>query len=265
MTWAFSPLNYRHTERCPVSNDLWVELDGNENVPVSCDKRFYHPTKRAQKEWPAMLNAVYGLKEDVFYNPAITGLINEVTPEMIESFRKTMFKGIIDSRTKKPWEPPATLSVESYLEMRRNSIYAEHAAGRTLLMMGAQESPEITLSEWEERLVQWRPDYGFLVDHRQQTEFLARQPKDSAALKHEVVREYLFCIPAAQDVILSVAQEPNTDRAIWGLRRTMHLDWPFDCPGNTFLEILEETNMSVPLFVEQFNELAQNLEDLLAR
>ena len=39
-------------------------------------------------------------------------------------------------------------------------------------------------------------------------------------------------MPTYPELFVSLAQEINTNRAIWGLRRSMGLDWPFDSPTN---------------------------------
>lgn len=248
-----------------IGNDLWVELDGDEGVPTSCNSRFYHPTKKAKRGWPAMLKTVYGIKEQVFYDVRISGLINEIDSVEMEEYRKEMFQGMIDSKTRMPVPPPDEISNRFYLELRKGGLMAEMSANRLKKMFSKslELDKEREFTDFEKRLLQWRADYGFLIDYREKKGFFGRMPDNSEAFKHEVEREYLFCLPEAYELVLSVAQEPNTDKAIWGLRREMNLDWPFDSKGNTFSELLNARGSSIDDFVKSFNSMIKGIEEII--
>lgn len=256
----------------PVANDLWIGLGDIERV------KFYVPQKRAMKDWPDFLKLKFDIEEDVFYDPAIVGLPSTLSPGQIEEVRKNMYKYVIKSiEDPTPVSPPKTLQPEDALESIKMRILARRSFQDFNKMFGNVSREVAPLSEWEQKVIQWRKGYGFLVPYTKMTGVLFPTPSGDDALQHEVVREYFFHIKDSplSGIILSVAQEPNTDRAIYGLRRDMRTDWVFSDPrffdGKTAIidgMIINGKAKGIPVdvtsFVEKMNYLTRNLEELLA-
>ena len=145
-----------------------------------------------------------------------------------------------------------------YLQMR---LFGFESAQETLEMLG-QKKEKRELTDWEKKLKIWRPGYGFLYDYRDRVGFLFPKAHEKD-YKHEIIKEYFFHIPDSyfSGVILSLAQEPNSDRPFWGLRRDLATDWPFD--GEKTAIRLFSDNSPVKNFVEQMNSLIINLENII--
>jgi len=265
---GFNPTEYV-VENFPVSNDMWVELDGNERVPASTKKRFYTPSKNAKKDWPEMLKVKYGIEEYAFYDPKITGLFLEVTKEMIEEGNNNRFKCLKfvddDGKEVQP-ELPRIDDAENYLISKQAGLAGRLAAENLIRVFGTKKAKEELkkkkLTNFEKKLDQWHPGYGFLYKNRE-VMFARSIPQEE--LKYEIVREYLFHIREAPDVLISLAQEPNTDRAFWGLRRSLRLDWPFDSAKNTFRQVIEGEFSSVDNYIGKMNNLLENLEYIVTK
>jgi hypothetical protein len=234
-----------HHEPCTipfVANDLWEELDGNESVPVSTPMRFYHPRKNLRKDWPSILKMRYGIEENAFYDTRVSGLILEVTPEMLANEIAEN-----EERYRNNWVFASEYERENFIKSEREQTTAQtylqgRKYGLQLEMMDQEETtiPGIKkreqrfyedLTDFEKRVLQWSPEYGFLIDHRKKEGDFFPQGKDQD-IKYEIEREYFFHLPSYPELFISLAQEINTNRAIWGLRRSMGLDWPFDSPTN---------------------------------
>ena len=227
MYCEFNPLDYTVSSNYPVSNDIWIELNGKEKEFLITSKPFYVPTKNAKKCWPEKIKAVYGIEESIYYDCEISGLPNRVTEEMLEEKRKNYWKCLIDENGN-PWPPPEKISPEDYLESEQMRIMASQSAEGLMEMFGKRgEKKELT--EFEKKILQWRPGYGFLYEIGETEGVFFPRPKEIDSFKYEIVREYLFHLPKFPDLILSLAQEPNTDRAIWGFRRSLALDLPLEC------------------------------------
>ena len=217
----FNPSEFVVPSNWLIDNSFWEHINENCTVPSSpsCKARFYVPTVRAQKGWPEKLRQHFGVEPWVIYDPAVLNLPNEITAEEIEACRLNINKYVIKSlEDPTPVGPPEKLSVQRYLEHESTSILARLSFG------GKWEN----LTEKQRRISRWRADYGFLWDHRDGAGVLFPGPKDEKALKFEVLNEYFFHLKQFPQLILSVGQEPNTDRAIFGFRREASLDWPFD-------------------------------------
>ncbi len=215
----FNPSDFVVPSDWFIDNSFWEHLDENCGVPSSCKTRFYIPTARAKKGWPEKLEQFFGVKPWVVYDPSVLNLQNEISVEEIEACRLNMNKYLVESlENMKPVPPPDKLSVQRYLRNKSLSITAGLCWG---------EKWE-NLTEKEQRISRWTEAYGFLWDHRDGKGVLFPGPKDEMALKFEVMNEYFFHTKQFPPLILCVAQEPNTDRAIYGFRREASLDWPFD-------------------------------------
>jgi len=264
MNVTFDPRDYYFEYGMPVDGTFWIELNGKEEVPVSTKKRFYTPSHKAKKEWNEMLKFIYQIEEHVFYDPAITGLINNIPFKMKVEVQKN-HDYLMNAHKELFSFPEKTLDDDRILELLKIELQAEMSANDLMIMLGKEDSvpKRKELSDFEKRLMVWKPGYGFLVDRM--TSFPFSRPKDSDSLKYEIVREYLFHLREYPEVVLSLAQEPNSDRAIWGLRRTMNLDWPFDESQNTFKRVLEKHEISVDIYIDQMNNLIENLENIVTR
>ena len=80
----FNPKQFRYQYQLPIEHSFWIEVNGEEDVPASTDKRFYTPSNKAQRGWHEKLKLKYDIEEDIYYNPEIVGLARTVTPEMLE-------------------------------------------------------------------------------------------------------------------------------------------------------------------------------------
>lgn len=251
-----------------VSNDLWEELDGNESVPVSTPMRFRHPKKNLRKDWPNILKMVYGIEPNISYDTRVSGLILEITPEMLaEEIAEN------EERYRNNWVFSSEYEREEFIKREREQTTAQtYLQGKKYnLIMETMDQEETTikgikkikqrfyedLTDFEKRVLQWEPEYGILIDHRKKEGDFFPQGKDQD-IKYEIEREYFFSLPTYPELFVSLAQEINTNRAIWGLRRSMGLDWPFDSPTN------ERRPDKVNETVEEMNQFLLNLEQMLS-
>lgn len=231
-----------------VSNDIWIELDGKEDVPVSTPKRFYHPKKNLRKEWPDILKMRYGIKPNKIYDTKVSGLILEVTPEMLEKERvkHSAFE--------------MNMAAEDYLQLKKYSLILDLMDQEQPTIPGIKKSKQRfyeDLTDFEKRILQWEPEYGILVDHRAKSEGFFTQAEDKD-IKYEIEREYFFNLPTYSELFISLAQEINTNRAIWGLRRSIGLDWPFDSQTTTRRpDNVDET-------IREMNQFLLNLEQMIS-
>lgn len=243
MNYGFEPEKFLHrnTGRLPIDAAFWTRIKSEK------ESKLHIPTPALKKDWPEYLEIVHNIKPDIFYDPAISGLILEVTPEMMEKFIQETNKVLIDDDEDNP--SPTSITPEEYLSIERLRTFAKISGNNFMNVMGKTEEP-LYLSEWEERLLQWREGYGFLVESKDMKGLLFPKPNNMQSLKQEVVREYFFNIPEREysGIILSLGQEPNSNRAIWGFRRDFATDWPEQLPQR---------------FITEMNELTENLETLL--
>jgi len=252
-----------------IDGTFWEHIDENCSVPssTSCKTRFYVPTARAKKGWPEKIKLTFNVEPWVVYDMAVLNLPNEITAEEIEEHRLNMNKYLVKSlKDPTPVGPPDKLSVREYLSRKSLSLQA-------FLCWGNRTFED--LSEKEKRICQWTEDYGFLWDHRDGEGLLFPHPKDDKALKFEVIKEYFFHLREFPQLILSVAQEPNTDKAVYGFRREGSLDWPFDKiwtgveyddnhkPRPRYLAMKDEGVEE--MIIKPMNKLVRNIEYLLQK
>ena len=215
----FSPLEFVVPSNWFIDRTFWEYIDENLSIPSLCKTRFYIPTTRAKKGWPEKLKQYFSVEPSVSFDSEIINLPNEITAEEIEEHRKGMNKYVVESvKNPVPIGPPEKLSVERYLQSKKFEL---------LFRVDTKEAWE-SLTPKEKRIYRWTRDYGFLWDHRDGKGTLFPGPRDLKALKFEVISEYFFHVPSFNQLILSVACEPNTDKAIYGFRREARLDWPPD-------------------------------------
>lgn len=222
----FSPLEFLVPTDWFIDGTFWEHIDDKMSVPSSCQTKFYIPTTRARKGWPEKLKQIYGVEPQAVYETSVLNLPNEITAEEIEAHRKGMNKYLIKSREDPtPVGPPSKLSVQEYLRSKRMKLIANLS-----FTNNQEETKQVweRMTEKEKRIFRWKEDYGFLWDHREGKGTFFPEPRDIQALKFETTCEYFFHIPEFPLLILSLGCEPNTDRAIYGLRREARLDWPFD-------------------------------------
>jgi len=216
----FNPLDFVVPGNWLIDDSFWEHLDENSTIPSNCKTRFYIPQIRAKKGWPEKLKQYFNIGPWLVYDPKVINLPDEITAEEIEEHRKGMNKYLIKSREDMtPVPPPEKLDVRDYLRAKSTEIM-----GRLCWSSVKWED----LTEKEQRIYQWKSDYGFLWDHRDGSGVLFPQPKDLKALKFEVINEYFFYVRDFPSLILSVGCEPNSDRAIYGFRREASMDWPPD-------------------------------------
>jgi len=270
----FGPADYLVPERFFIDRTFWEHIDEHMSVPSSKNcPRFYVPQTRARKGWTEKLKVRFGVEPFIEYDPAVLNLPNEITAEEIEAFRKDMNKYLVESlENPVPVPPPEKVSVQEYLRHKSTSLTA-----RLCFADDDERAKRIwnSFSEKEKRIYRWTEDYGFLWDHRDGKGMLFPAPKDDSALKFETTCEYFFQVPSFPQLILSLGCEPNTERAIYGLRREASLDWPFDKiwlgpgvdengkPKAKMASIPDETVRRQ--IVEPMNSLIRNIEYLISR
>lgn len=226
-----------------VSNDLWEELDGNESVPVSTKMRFRHPKRILRKDWPDILKMVYDIEPNISYDPKVSGLILEITPEMLakeiaeheKSYRQPNYRFDSEEQREEFIKNMAKgMTPQNYIQGKQYGLRLEMMEQEETTIPGIKKIKQRfyeDLTDFEKRILQWEPEYGVLIDHRAKSKGLFPQGKDQD-IKYEIEREYFFHLPTYPELFISLAQEINTNKAIWGLRRSMGLDWPFDSPTN---------------------------------
>ena len=281
-----------------VSNDLWVELDGNEDVPVSTPTRFYHPTKNLKEDWPEHLKLIHWVEENIYYDTKVSGLLLEITDEMLEEKRnqdEKLHREIyhFDSPAEKEKfikRERELVTPESYIQSRKCGLILDMLDSPAVNLHGLKNpTQKKEFTDFEERVYKWSPDYGTLTDYRKKEGVLFPKGKDKD-IKYDVLREYFFHVPSYPELFISLAQEMNTNRGIWGLKRSGGLDWPFDSPtndrrpGSTELRRMKEIPIglqdivrcnnpfysgstdeaaSVELVMRDLNNFLMKLEDLL--
>ncbi len=266
--------------RFPIDCTFWAELN-NAGLDL------YLPQKRAKRGWPSRLKEEYGITEHVYYDSAIVGLPLTLTREQIEGARLGMNRYLIKSAGDlSPVSPPKSITAEQALQYMQIRLYARQSALEIMQSLKESKSamPAPELTDWEKKVLSWRRGYGFLVPYDCMVGVFLPFPKDESSLKYEVVREYFFQTPDKlglldeyfRGIALSIAQEPNSDKAIFGLRRDLRTDWVFGDPrfcdgqtahiGGMWVNDHVEGGRSVAIepFVEQMNYLIRNLEEVLA-
>jgi len=225
---VFSPQNYQGHCPMPIDGSFWVELDGNEDVPTTTEKRFYHPSSKAKRGWAEKLE-VYGVQPFFVLNPEVGALPLTISANLIKQ------------------TSPERLDAEVCLEMLNMRIF-------WAMDFGGKKYEDLT--PFERNVLEWHPGYGFLWDHRQNEGLLFPKPGEKTRLKHEIDREYLFQMPGFHHVVVSLARTPNFERAVWGLRRTADTDWPFDkmygrpwCNTNNVVEGINEILSGLESFI----------------
>ncbi len=243
----FNALDFVYSGKLSIDKNFWTELKPN-NFDV---QRFYAPSKILSQDWPEILKLKYNIEPAIEYDMEIVGLPLKITRKMIKS-KKSKIKKYKSMILENPEliEHPKEITPEDWLESEKIKMAAKESAQETLEMLGKRERKKIIPTEFEEKIKRWHRGYGFLVEYTEMVGFLFPRPKDEKSLKYEVIREFLFNI---QDnyfsgIILSLAQEPNTNRAIWGFRRDMATSWEDKFPKE---------------FVGKMNNLAENLEAIL--
>ncbi|MEI6731975.1 MAG: hypothetical protein WCK90_04835 [archaeon] len=243
--FSFNPLDFVCQVSYPIDNSFWIHLADDSLTKQG----FYHPSQPAKKDWPDLLKVKYGIEEYIFYDPEIVGLPLQITNEMLEAKRKDWNKYIVeDFKSMKPLAPPEKITPEEWLMDEQMSLYAETAFDGLIDPDGTNPPKERKYTDFEKKVMHWRKGYGFLVNYKDMKGILFPTPRDDEALKFEIVREYFFNIPGC-GVVLSLAQEPNTDRAIWGMRRDFATDWPKEFSKQ---------------FIERMNYISVNLENILS-
>lgn len=216
---AFNPQDYQDHCPMPIDGSFWVELDGNEDVPTTTTRRFYHPSSKAKHGWAEKLE-VYGVQPFFVLNPEVCALPLTLSPDVIEQTRLGMNKYVVRSlKDRTPVPPPEKLEAEACLETLKM---------RAICEMSFSGKKYEDLTSFEQNVLEWHSGYGFLWDHRQNEGVLFPRPGEKTRLKHEIDREYLFQMPGFHHVVISLARTPNFEKAVWGLRRTADTDWPFD-------------------------------------
>jgi len=220
MAFDFDINLYHLPFEVPVDANLWADLNDGVSENSLSKQGFRIPSQRAMKEWDEMLKVKFGISEHVFYDPEIVGLPSEVTAEELERARLNWCSRLVSDG--KPVPPPESITPEQYLISRQFQIFLKQ--DRILAELMKRGISEI--SEEERRIAVWRPGFGFLWDYHQGEGLLQSRPKNESILRYEAIREYFFHHPLSPGIVLSVAQEPNSDRAIWGLRRDLFTDFP---------------------------------------
>ncbi len=263
--------------RLGIDGTFWAELSSLEHAG------FYLPTSKPKARWNEKLATQFNVKEYIYYNPQTVGLPYTLTAEKIAEIeeRRGRYQVQFEGDTA-PVQPRKPLTAQEALQSVQISLMAKRSA-RNLIRMHDKSKTVPEFTEWEKRVLSWRPGYGFLTHYKDMKGSLFPVPAGDESLKHEVVREYFFHLKPKEflhsyfsGVILSVAQQPNTDKAIYGFRRDLSTDWIlgderfFD--GETAIlngvyvqgEVHGGTSIPVKPFVERMNYLIKNLEELLA-
>jgi hypothetical protein len=184
----------------------------------------------------------YDIEPNIFYDTKISGLILEITPEMLAekiARQEKSYRTNWQFRSEKEREDfikrqAEQTSAQTYIQGRKFSLILQMMEQTEPAIPGIKKTKQRfyeDLTDFEKRILQWNPEYGVLIDNRTKTKGLFPQGKDQD-IKYEIEREYFFSLPTYPELFVSLAQEINTNRAIWGLRRSMGLDWPFDSPTN---------------------------------
>jgi len=239
----FNPKDFSYNGGFGIDFSFWTSIASEDARGNS----FRIPSQRLNVNWPAILREDYEVN-NIYYDPRITSLHLEVTHDMVNKKKSKMYVSLsrIDGKT---FAPSDSLSPEQWLQSEKMRILGRRSAKSLLHSLG-EYAQEEKLIEFEERILQWQRGYGFLVDYGDMKGLLFPVPKDDSALKYEVIREFFFHLPynSLSGVILSIGEEPNSNKAIWGFRRDMATDWPKEFPDS---------------FINEMNGLTADLEDFL--
>lgn len=243
----FCPGCYAYRGVLEIDGLFWEELvSGGE---YKFDRQGFNlPEKDLRKNWPGVLYSLFLQTEGKFidYDPSVVGLPSEITPEMMEE------------------ENAGT--PEDYLALKREGLGMRISNFKNLRKTFPNlKEPEFI--EFEERVMNWSTNYGFLVPSKINT---CKSP-----ILHPVPgifecrREYLFHVPPNMyaeieddefgslgrggigywsGILLSLGWEPNTNRCIWGFRKDFTTEFSKEFPKG---------------FVEAMNYLTINLEGML--
>jgi len=223
-TWngdRFNPKEFEYQSNLPIDNSFWIEI----NDPSFLSSKLYIPKNALNKNWPDKLMNEYEIEKFAFYDPEIVALPLRVTKEMIEeaNSERLQYPKLINARTGKSMPLPPIRDAVEFIEHLKISSFAKLAVERI-----RNPDARTALSDFKIKATKWNPDYGFLVSFRDAKGWPFPRARDINDKKYEVVREFFFHVPEGfnSGIILSVAQEPNTNRAIWGFRRDFLTDWP---------------------------------------
>ena len=63
---------------------------------------------------------------------------------------------------------------------------------------------------------------------------------------------------------IAINEIANSDKIVWGLRRSLRLDWPFDS-DERFIERLRRVGYTLNDYVDKFNYMIENIERVITR
>lgn len=163
------------------------------------------------------------------YDPEIYGIMNKES-EINEYYSKKCDEegrykcSVLRSSTDEPIKLEEPKSLIAKLMIIRASLNGKKMGNKFLDLA---EKPKVVFTDFEKKIMQWEPGYAGLQDEKyvQDGFFIMTKGINIGKPYYEIESEYLF---GHQDshVILSVSKEINTNRPIFGLRRSLSLDWP---------------------------------------
>ena len=140
-----------------------------------------------------------------YYAPGIANLPETISVERLEEARLDRYRKVVKSLDDQtPVPPPKTMTPERFLQ-------------REALKFAFREPK----TKEEIKIARWHLGYGYLISHSVQDK------------KYRVDFEHFFNIPHSywSGIVLSVAKERDTHRAIYGLRRDATTEFPFNPRG----------------------------------
>lgn len=242
----FNPQQFHYNAPLPIAGDVWEELSDIKKIQGT-NKQVYAPIKPLSNDWFERLTKLFGCYPNAIYDPQIANLPETITRQTLDDARSDWNKYVIKSiEDPTPVPPPRSISPERYLFKKSLEF--------------AFREP---VTEEERKIATWREGYGYLTS------------RSVTKKRFRVDFEHFFNIPNSywSGIVLSLARERNTGKAIWGLRRDMATDFPFNPtskgptsgPFATSLNShLMIENDLIDRYVEQVNNLTFNLENCLA-